>query len=71
MRKKAGFNIEDRIITTYQADGELATVFRDWADTIKAETLSVELNAGAAPAGAFVEEQKVEGETVMLGVERK
>ncbi|MEX1071223.1 MAG: DUF5915 domain-containing protein, partial [Anaerolineales bacterium] len=71
MRKKAGFNIEDRIITYYQTNGELANVFRDFADTIKSETLSVELNAGPAPAAAFVEEQKVEGETVMLGVERK
>ena len=30
MRKKAGFNIEDRITTWYQAEGELAEVFATW-----------------------------------------
>jgi len=71
LRKKAGFNIEDRIQTFYQAEGELAAVFRDWEAYIKAETLSVQLSAGPVPAGAFAEEQKVEGFQVTLAVERK
>jgi len=71
LRKKAGFNIEDRIVTHYQAEGELAAVFAQWGDYIKSETLSATLTAGAAPAGAFAEEQKVDGEKLMLGVERK
>jgi isoleucyl-tRNA synthetase len=70
MRKKAGFNIEDRIRTYYTADGDLAAVLSSWADTIKAETLSVELNAAAAPAGAYSEDHKVDGGELKLAVER-
>jgi isoleucyl-tRNA synthetase len=43
MRKKAGFNIEDRIKTYYLADGEIAAVFQAWGSYIQAETLTVEL----------------------------
>jgi isoleucyl-tRNA synthetase len=71
LRKKANFNIEDRINTYYQTDGELTAVFSHWADYIKAETLSEQLTAGEASAGAFSEEQKVDGQKVVLGVERR
>jgi isoleucyl-tRNA synthetase len=70
MRKKAGFNIEDRITTYYQADGELAAVLRAFAETIKSETLSTELLAAAAPGGAFSEEQAIEGEKLLLAVQK-
>ncbi len=71
MRKKADFNIEDRINTYYKADGELAAVFRDWADYIKSETLTETLSDGDAPSGAFAEEQKVEGGAVTIAVEKR
>ncbi|QYK50690.1 MAG: class I tRNA ligase family protein [Anaerolineales bacterium] len=70
MRKKADFNIEDRIRTYYTAEGDLAAVLAQWAETIKSETLSLELAAGPAPAGAFSEEHKVDGATVTLAVEK-
>ena len=70
MRKKANFNIEDRISTWYQASGELGRVFTAWGDYIKAETLTTSLSAGTPPEGAFVEEQKVEGEVVTLGIKQ-
>jgi isoleucyl-tRNA synthetase len=70
MRKKAGFNIEDRIKTYYVASGEIAGVFQAWGSYIQAETLTVELTAGEPPAEAYREEQKIEGETVVLGVRR-
>ncbi|MBE3143034.1 MAG: hypothetical protein IMZ61_03815 [Planctomycetes bacterium] len=50
MRKKAGFIIEDRITTWTQAEGEPAEVFRRWGDYIASETLTTNLQAGAAPA---------------------
>src|SRR5690606_25433724 len=68
MRKKADFNIEDRIRTYYAAEGELAAVLLNWAETIKSETLSLELSAGPAPAGAYSEEHKVDGAAVSLAV---
>jgi isoleucyl-tRNA synthetase len=68
MRKKADFNIEDRISTWYQAEGELAAVFEKWAEYIQSETLTTELSAGAPPEGAYLEEQTVEGERVVLAI---
>ena len=68
MRKDAGFNIEDRITTYYQTEGKLAQVLQDWADYIQAETLSTRLVDAPPPPEAYTETQKVEGETVVLGV---
>ncbi len=70
MRKDAGFNIEDRITTYYQADESLAKVFQDWRDYIMAETLSTQLLASQPSQDAYSETQKVEGEEVVLGVKR-
>ncbi|MEJ2706642.1 MAG: class I tRNA ligase family protein [Anaerolineales bacterium] len=70
MRKDAGFNIEDRITTFYQAEDELAQVFQAWSDYIRAETLSTELVAGQPPSGAFVETHQVDGQSLELGVKQ-
>jgi isoleucyl-tRNA synthetase len=74
MRKKAGFNIEDRIETYYQAENPsdiLKAVLANWAPYLCAETLTVNLVNGPAPDGAYVEEQQVDGDTLILGVRRK
>jgi isoleucyl-tRNA synthetase len=71
MRKNAGFDISDRITTYYQAPSEFAGVFATWGDYIMAETLTTELVAGEPPAGAHTEEHKVEGEKLILSVQRK
>jgi isoleucyl-tRNA synthetase len=71
LRKQADFNIEDRITTYYQAEGDLAAVFADWADYIQAETLSESLVTGPAPQGAHREELQIEGQALALAVERK
>jgi isoleucyl-tRNA synthetase len=68
MRKNAGFNIEDRITTFWQADESLAAVFRNWEVYIKNETLTTNLVNAAPPEAAYVETQKVDGEQVVLGV---
>ena len=68
MRKNAGFNIEDRISTWYQAEGELAAVIAAWADYLKAETLTTSLEAGLPPAGAYVEEHTIDTLKLTLGV---
>jgi len=70
MRKNADFNIEDRITTYYQAEGELAAVFETWGDYLKNETLSTELVAGKPPAEAHVETHRLEGGKITLGVKR-
>jgi isoleucyl-tRNA synthetase len=70
MRKDAGFDIADRITTYYAATGELAQVFGTWGDYIQAETLTTKMVAGTPPEGAYIETQKVEGESMTIGVIR-
>jgi isoleucyl-tRNA synthetase len=70
MRKDAGFDISDRITVYYQAEGALHHIFHDWADYIKAETLSTEIKHQLIPEAAFQRREKADGLDVMLGVQR-
>jgi len=70
LRKEADFNLDDRIRTTYQAEGELAEAIEAWREFIAAETLSVELAIGAPAEGAFVGEDQVGGRTLKLGISK-
>ena len=45
-RKDLNFNVEDRIKVTYQGDSNLLAVIEEYADYIKSETLTLELNNG-------------------------
>jgi isoleucyl-tRNA synthetase len=71
MRKNAGFDIADYIVTYYQGSEELCRIMGTHADYIRQETLSRELVAGPPPAGAHVEEQKIAGQAITLAVERR
>jgi isoleucyl-tRNA synthetase len=71
MRKNAGFDIADYIVTYYQGSEELCQIMRTHSDYIRQETLSRELVAGPPPAGAHVEEQKIAGQAITLAVERR
>jgi isoleucyl-tRNA synthetase len=70
MRKNAGFNIEDRITTYYQAEGLLFEVIQTWGNYIQAETLTTSLVAGPASPGSYSETHRVDGEQVSLAVSR-
>ncbi|MCD6290582.1 MAG: isoleucine--tRNA ligase [Anaerolineae bacterium] len=70
LRKEAGFAVEDRIITEYAADGPLAAAIAAFADFIKNETLSVQLIKADEPSGEAVQELKVEGSRLVLGLRR-
>ena len=70
MRKDAGFNIEDRITTYYQAEGPLASVIQQWKDYVSNETLSTRLLQELPPEGAFTQEHNLDGEILSLGVIR-
>jgi isoleucyl-tRNA synthetase len=69
-RKNADFNVEDRIETWYVASEELADVFANWGEYIQAETLTTELVAGEPPADAFVENHKIDGQQLTMGMKR-
>jgi len=70
LRKEAGFELDDRILTTVQAEGTLAEAVEAWRSFIAAETLSVEVRAGAPDEGAAVLEDRVEGDSLRLGVRK-
>ncbi len=68
MRRAAGFEIADYIITHYQGDDYTAKVMADFADYIKRETLSTELVEGLPAEGGFSEQYKLSGHEVTLAV---
>ncbi len=71
MRKDAGFDLSDRIHTTYQTDNaDLAATVVELADGIKQETLSLSLLAGDPVEGAYADTGDVDGAEITLSVRR-
>ena len=70
MRRSAGFHISDRIVTWYQGNDRIAHVMEKHGGYIKEETLSLDLHPGDAEDGAYVEEHRVDGAVVKLGVKQ-
>ncbi len=70
MRKNAGFNIEDRITTCYQAEGSLAEVLDTWGEYIKAETLTTQLLDAPPPEGSYVGEHTIDGQKITLALKQ-
>jgi isoleucyl-tRNA synthetase len=70
LRKEAGFAIEDRIVTEYAAEGDLARAIAACAEMIQTETLSLELVATAQPAGEAVQEDRIDEDRLTIGVRR-
>jgi isoleucyl-tRNA synthetase len=69
MRKDAGFEVEDRIVTHYDANAEVAAVFDRFGEYIKQETLSVALDSNGDGSGHGWTGQ-IEGEQLTLRVAR-
>jgi len=70
MRRSAGFDIADRIVTYYQGEAYIKQVMEDFADYIKQETLSRELVGGVPEEGVFTERHRLDDCDVLLGVMR-
>ncbi len=68
LRKSGGFDISDRVVTYYSASPVLAGAISQYGDYLKAETLSVELIAGNAPAGAANAHDQFDGESLTVGL---
>ena len=69
MRKEADFEVMDNIAITYEGSEKAETVFAAHAQEIGAETLAVSVEK-KAPQG-YVKEWKINGENVVLGVEKQ
>ncbi len=70
MRRSAGFHIADRIVTWYQGNDRIGRVMEKHGGYIKEETLSLDLQPGEAEDGAYVEDHRIDGAAVTLGVKR-
>jgi isoleucyl-tRNA synthetase len=67
-RKKADFDISDRISLVYQASPLLKDAIQAHQDYIKEETLSLEMREGAPEKGMYSGTSSFEGEEVTLGL---
>ena len=68
MRKEAGFEVMDHI-SVYQANNDkIAELMKSNADEIKSEVMADYIHLGEMKG--FTKEWNINGETVMLGVER-
>ena len=70
LRRAAGFEITDRILTYYQGPDSVRTVMEKFSNYIRQETLSEGLVEGEPAEGAHSEKQKLDGGEVTLGVRR-
>jgi len=70
LRKEADFEIDDEIETYYIGDAVLEEVFAQENEYIAAETLSMIVVKGDPPEGTHVEEYKIEGLKLKLGLKR-
>ncbi len=71
MRRDAGFDIADRIVTSYQSGGELDPVVASHGEYIRRETLSHGLVCGPPAEDAYAERHDIEGVQALLGVARR
>jgi isoleucyl-tRNA synthetase len=69
-RKEAGFDLDDRIVTFYQAEDELAEAIEDWRELIAAETLSTELRQAKPGKGMSRGRFNVAGHSLEVGVRK-
>ncbi len=69
MRKEAGFDIQDRIHVSYDAEPEMASAIEQFTEYIQAETLAVELVEHLDPTG-HAWSGEIAGEPVRLSIKK-
>ena len=69
-RKKAGFNIDDRILIYYDGGPNNLRAFTTFRKYIAAETLADTMKGETPPAGAHIAEYKLSGEKLKVGLVR-
>ena len=68
MRRSAGFEVVDQIVSYLVGEGAPAEALAAFESYVKQETLSQEVFTSAPPPEAFVETHKLDGREVVLGV---
>ncbi len=70
LRKTAGFEISDHIVTYLEGNGRIPSIISTHGEYIRQETLSRELLCASAPPGATGEELEFDGRRLKLSVEK-
>ncbi len=70
MRRTAGFEIADYIVTYYQADPFLQKAIESLSAYIKQETLSQQLLCSPPEEGCHTESHRIDGRSITLGVKK-
>jgi isoleucyl-tRNA synthetase len=70
MRRSAGLEIADHIMTYYQGGEQIDTVMKKFADYIGQETLSVQLVPGNPDTSSYSEKFKISGIELALGLKK-
>ncbi|MFC1809915.1 isoleucine--tRNA ligase [Patescibacteria group bacterium] len=71
MRKKADYEVYERIYLQVKAQGEVEKAVTQFADYIKRETLAIELQQGSEFSWEKEEKVEIEGQQVVIGVRRE
>ncbi|MCX6009614.1 MAG: isoleucine--tRNA ligase [Chloroflexi bacterium] len=70
MRRSAGLDIADHIVTYYQGGDSIQEVMTKFADYIMQETLSRELISAASPGGSHAEKFRISNYEISLGIKK-
>ena len=70
MRRSAEFDIADQITTYYEGDSQLKDVISAHNEYLRQETLSVKLIEGKPPESSYIENHRLDGLSITLGVKR-
>jgi isoleucyl-tRNA synthetase len=70
MRRSAGLDIADHIVTYYEGGDSIQLVMTKFADYIKQETLSRELISAAPPDGSYTEKFRISNNEISLGIKK-
>ena len=70
LRKQADYDLTDRIVVQYQAEGALAKAIVAFEPAITAEVLADALKRVETPSGDQVLEDEVDGHAITLAVKR-
>ena len=70
MRRTAGFDVADHIITYYQMGEQLRQIMVNFADYIKQETLSSECLDVPPPDEAYSEKHNISGSKILLAIKK-
>jgi len=71
LRKEAGLQLDDRIVSYYLGTAEVHAAAEQWAEYIRSETLSVGLVAGPLPDDVLrVESLRLDGQPVTIAIKK-